>query len=359
MQNHLEIHQNHEESGFALLMVVFILSLATILITAFSSETFAFIRTNRSMTDGLQAELATKSALSLAIGVLEVPDDNTISIQPWQALSALPQIPIPGFDGEVRIQIIDQSGKINVNTIVSANPATGVGTTQNSGNIFQDDPKAEYWKGVILSLLNDLNGNPTSPQRPSSTTNPNNNNNPFANLNLSNEGIVAALHDSIDLDNLPHSSSTFPGKGIESDGTKSYFLNRPFTSIDELIDVPGISKPLLVKIAPHIRASYSTDDKINFNTVNPLILKALGMTEQEINDIVEKRSIAPLARDELQQLVQGSTNLANVASINSNSFRIIIRAKTVSVTRWLEAECLVQGGFGNKKLASVRKVRAL
>jgi len=353
--------KSSSEEGFALLMVVFILSLATILVTAFSSETFAFIRTNRSMTDGLQAELATKSALSIAIGVLEIPDDITLSIQPWQAISAMPNIPVPGFDGDVRIQIIDQGGKINVNAIVPisdglpSDPGTSTGGTPTT-----DDPKSEFWKGTLFRLFTELlgPGNSQTNKGQMAHSSQAQDTNPFSNLNLGPDGLVAVLHDAIDKDSIPHQSQTFPGVGIESNDTKKYFPNRPLTSMDDLVEIPGISRSLLIKLAPNLRTSYATDSKINVNTATPMVLKALGMTDVELNGIIDKRGVAPLTAEELQTIVQGSENLSDVLNTISSSYRIIIRAKTVSVTRWLEAECMVQGGFG-KKVASVRKVRSL
>lgn len=355
--------KSNTEEGFALLMVVFILSLATILVTAFSSETFAFIRTNRSMTDGLQAELAAKSALSIAIGVLEVPDDISLSIQPWQAISALPNIPVPGFDGDVRIQIIDQGGKINVNAIVPISDGlpTSFGNTNTSDNeSTTDDPVAEFWKGTLFRLFTELMGSDNSQGNVvrSTQTSQSTSTNPFSNLNLGPDGLVAVLHDAIDRDSIPHQSQTFPGVGIESNDTRSFFPNHPLTSMDDLIEIPGISRSMLVKLAPYLRASYATDSKINVNTATPAVLKALGMTDVELNGIIDKRGVAPITPEELQTLVQGSQNLSNALTTISNSYRILIRAKTVSVTRWLEAECMVQSGFG-KKIASVRKVRSL
>ncbi len=347
-------NKNSSEEGFALLMVVFILSLATILVTAFSSETFAFIRTNRSMTDGLQAELATKSALSIATGILEVPDDTSLSIQPWQAVNALPQIPVPGFDGEVRAQIIDQGGKININAIVSASDGYPGGATNTT------DPKAEFWKGSLFRLFTEIMGTQSgqNSQANSDDANGNQSDSPFNNLTLTPEGLVAVLHDTIDRDSIPHQSDTFPGVGIESNDTKDYFINRPLTSIDELLNVPGIRRSLLAKLAPNIRTSYATDSQINVNTASATVLRALGMTDVELNGIIDKRGIAPITPEELQTIVQGSPNLSSTLTTNSKSFKIILRAKTVSVTRWLEADVVVQGGFG-KKVASVRKVRGL
>jgi len=349
-------NNSSSEGGFALLMVVFILSLATILVTAFSSETFAFIRTNRSMTDGLKAELATKSALSLAVGVLEVPDDISLSMQPWQAINALPAVPVPGFDGEVRIQIIDQGGKINLNAIVPVNTGTG-----GTGGTATDDPKSEFWKGVLFKLFTEVlgssntqNGSSSSPQQ----SNQNQGTNPFSNLSLGPDGLVAVLHDSIDSDSIPHQSQTFPGVGIESNDTKKYFLNRPLVSMDDLIEIPGFSRSLVVKLAPYLRATYPNEYKININTASPMVLKALGMTDQELNGVIDKRGVAQITPEELQTLVQGSPNLTDALTTKSRSFRVIIRAKTVAVTRWLEAECTVQDGFG-KKLAAITKARSI
>ncbi len=326
------------EKGFALLMVVFVIALATIIVTSFSSETFAFIRSNRTISDGLEAELAARSALTLALSILELPEDPSTPLQPWQMFNSLPSVPIPGYQGELRVQIIDEGGKININSIVSSNdafPGSSLGSNQiagvGSGITQGQDEASEGWKVALASL--------------------------FAQLGVqASENTVAIIHDNLDIDSIAHQSSTFPGRGIETPSTTGLFLNKQIKSIEELSRVQGLPPGFLQRLGPHVRAGIGSDFRVNINTASIQVLKAIGFQDQEAAEIINKRAAGSIAPEELQQLTRGSASLARNATTNSNNFRILARAKTVSMTKWLESDVIVQSGFG-KKVASVRRTR--
>lgn len=347
--NNTKTTSTPSEKGFALLLVIFIISLATIIVTAFSSETFAYLKRNRASTDMITADYAAQSALEIALSVLEIPDDASLAQQPWQMLNSVSVLPLDGFIGEVRVQIIDQDSLINVNAISSpyTNPQrdpNGTGGPNPSGD--ETTSIYDFWKFTLVQLFNDLNYSSFGLNESSGAQ-------------YTTEQQIAILTDWIDPDRLPFSSTTFSAQGNEFNNSDNIIpLNRTLRTVDELGTVPGISKSFLQIVAPYLRTGSTSDYKINVNTAHPLVLKAIGFQDTEMNGIIDKRQIQQLNPQELEILVPPSSSLAKVVTTTSNNYKILVRSKTVSSTRWLEAECVVQSGFG-KKIATVRNSRVL
>jgi len=157
-------------------------------------------------------------------------------------------------DGHYRIRITDESGKINLNTLSDNN-------------------------GIILKNLLINNGVAED----------------TASI------IVDSILDWKDGDNLHRLN------GAEDDYYQS--LPRPykaknaaFDSLEELVFVRGISRPILQGSADKkgilpFCTIYSKTDKINLNTAPPEVLKAIpGMTDDMIQRIVEYRDLSPAAK---------------------------------------------------------------
>jgi type II secretory pathway component PulK len=201
-----------------------------------------------------------------------------------------------------------------------------------------------FWRFALVSLFNDngyssfgINGS-TSPQ-------------------FSVEQQIAILTDWVDTDTLPFSSS-FPAQGNEGSSGSQLYLNRALKNLDELGRVPGMSKGFLQVVAPYIRVGPIADNKINVNTATPLVLKAIGFQDNEMNGILDKRQVQPLTPQELEIFTTASPSLSKVTTTTSNNFKILVRSKTVSAIRWLEVDAAVQSGFG-KKVATITSSRVL
>jgi type II secretory pathway component PulK len=345
-------YKNTDEKGFALLLVVFIVSLATIIVTVFSTETFSFLKLSRATTDSISADYAAQSALEVALSILEIPEDPAISQPPWQILNAMPALPIPGFIGEVRVQIIDKESLINVNAIAEggtqSNDEEGSGQERESGSTPDGGASAfnsgDFWRFALVSLFND-NGYSSFGMNGSNTP------------QFSVEQQIAIMSDWVDRDTQAFSSN-FPAKGNESSSGAQLYLNRPLKNIDEIGRIPGISKAFLQVVSPYLRADPVTESRINVNTASPLVLKAIGFQDNEMNGILDKRQVQPLTPQELEIFTTASTSLSKVTTTSSNGFKILVRSKTVSAIRWLEVDAVVQSGFG-KKVAAITSSRVL
>jgi general secretion pathway protein K len=157
-------------------------------------------------------------------------------------------------DGHYRIGITDESGKINLNTLTDNN-------------------------GIILKNL------------------------------LMNNGVVeetaVIIVDSIldwkDKDNL-HRLNGAEDEYYQSLPRPYKAKNAPFDSLEELVFVRGISRPILQGSAERkgilpFCTIYSTTDKINLQSAPPEVLKAIpGMTGDMIQRIVEYRDLSPAAK---------------------------------------------------------------
>jgi type II secretory pathway component PulK len=60
------LDQPHREQGFALVMTIFIIALASILVMNFADETLRYQRATRNYTERIQADFVLKSALNPA-----------------------------------------------------------------------------------------------------------------------------------------------------------------------------------------------------------------------------------------------------------------------------------------------------
>lgn len=157
-------------------------------------------------------------------------------------------------DGHYRIRITDESGKINLNTLTDNN-------------------------GIILKNL--LMNNGVAEETASI--------------------LVDSILDWKDGDNLHRLS------GAEDDYYQSLpkpykAKNAAFDSLEELVFVRGISRPILQGSADGkgilpFCTIYSKTDKINLSAAPPEVLKAIpGMTDNMIQRIVEYRDLSPAAK---------------------------------------------------------------
>jgi general secretion pathway protein K len=154
-------------------------------------------------------------------------------------------------DGHYRIRITDESGKINLNTLTDNN-------------------------GIILKNLLMNNGVP--------------------------EDTAVIIVDSIldwkDKDNL-HRLHGAEDEYYQSLPKPYKAKNAPFDSLEELVFVRGVSKPILYGSADRkgilpFCTIYPKTDKINLNTAPPEVLKAIpGMTDNMIQRIMEYRAFRP------------------------------------------------------------------
>ncbi len=350
------ISLRNDESGFALIMTVFVIALATILVMDFAKETLDYQRSTRNYTDRIQADYVLKSSLNLARVLLELPKLDGIREdwlgEPWALIAAAPSLPISGFVGEPRLMIVDQSGKLNLNAVASrsstgSNPFGATATQAAGGAASETD---DYWKNVFREFFLQRGFQREEFSDKEKRT--------LGNVGFEAGDQVAVLHDWIDADSRSHSSASFPGDGVESSADKSWFYNRALRSLSELAMVPGFTLERVARVAPFVRASAGSSSRVNVNTAPLEVLIALGFPEAQAIEITQERGNLPITSELLRTLTTGDNQLARATTVRSNEFSAYAQVRMANVTRWAKAVISVQGGFTRRR-AIIRSIEFL
>ncbi len=327
-------HHNQEQ-GFALLLVTFIIALISILIIDFTEEINYYQNSSRQYVEKVQAGLILKSSVALARTILETPKhdktkDQDWLYEPWNTIAASNSIPLEGFIGELRIMIVDESGKIDINSLSSQN--TFNPNPPNPGDPLQSDPTI-FWKNAVKDLFTDLGFKREQYEAKSYRT--------LGNQTYDPSSEVAIITDWIDQDKNSYHTASFDGDGIESSAEKGWFFNRPLKSLSELAYIPGMTLEKIQRSAPFLKASlnntFGNSTQININTAPSEVLKALGFTETEATLIVQQRISFPYNTQSLNLLITGSQQLVGKLSVKSNEFCLYSRVKMPRQTYWLKS----------------------
>ncbi len=344
-------------------MTVFVVAVATIIVMELSSIARFDTRQTRAFTEGIQALYTLKSSLNLARELLEMKKQEGVNEdwlgEPWSNIAAAPSFSIPGVKGETRLLIVDDEGKIELNSSVSAgtpgsNFPTGATlsptTPEGSGN---QDPTLSspsiFWKNALTELFGAAGFARGEAQGADDGA--------LGGQSYSAADQVAIIDDWIDPDKRSFSSAAFDGEGIESSPGRNQFFNRKLRTLSELLRVPGMSADRLRRIAPFVRVSPNvgrTSPRVNVNTAPREVLLALGFPEFQVNEMLERRvdETGRITQEVLNLLVEGDLLLKNYTKVTSNEFSVYSRVTMPNSTRWLHA-ILSVGGSGNRRTTRV------
>ena len=335
------------EKGVALLLVVFVIVFASLVVFELGRNAFVDQQVARSYSEGVQADFIAKSALNLGRALLERTKDpgfeNTDSLlEPWALIGSAPSLPIPGFFGDPRLLITDESSKIDINNIVVQKLGSSI--TPKSDSAATPEPKS-FWLEALHNLFSEV-GFSAEQFPPGSFRTP-------GDASFPPEIQAAVIHDWIDRDSNSYSSREFTGQGLESSMPKDMFFNRNLYSLSELLLVPGMTAERLSQIARFVKVSPSSGARssaININTVTPEVLRAMGFPDNIINEFMEHRKIAPLSERDVYQGLQILENpdLSRNIVQNSSEFSIYVRVNMPNVTRWLRATVTRSAATGTK-----------
>jgi len=331
------------EKGFALLLVIFVVSLATILVLDFAEQMDAYQRSSRSYTEQVQGVLMLKSAVNLGKLLIEAPKpeetkDEDWLFEAWNNIGSVPSIPLEGILGELRLMIVDDDGKIDVNAIQSLGgfPAGGAQPPQppqqpgGGGLAVTDNPT--YWRNVLKQLF-DIEGFQRE-QFPDGSYRT------LGNVAFASGDQVAVIADFIDSDGESLQVPGFEGTGIEGNAEKAWFYNRPLKHMAELAAVPGMTLDRVQRVAPFVKISptaASLSNGVNINTAPFEVLVALGFPQTQAEEIIQKRLTAPYTREILPTLTAGDPNLGNRLKVKSGEFSAYARIRMPTRTFWVHA----------------------
>lgn len=256
------------QRGIALILVLFIVALATILVVSLAYSTYLSSRANLVTERGLQAEYLLKSTLNLAR--LLIKNDKTSEDSkkdPWGMFAEGHEVPISilGINEpnlKVELQIRPEESKLSLAKLVlggSLGPAE--------------------WRDALVRLFQLLNFD-NDKETPQSG--------PFKGRSFSSAELVANLIDYMDPDIKSFDDPNFGARGIEGELPEGTFQNSPINRVGELNSIPGFTPARVQKLLPFVTV---VGNRVNLNLAPPLLLKALNasMGDAEVRRIIEFR----------------------------------------------------------------------
>jgi len=337
-----------DERGVALLLTIFTIAIGTILVVEFASMAEFDRRIGRRYSESVQGDYVLKSGLALAQALLEQPKQEGVQEdwlgEPWNLISAAPSLPVAGFNGDLRLSIGDQDGKIDLNSILengsggSTAPLAGSGATNRNNALFWKNSLAEIFRAGGFNLEQYEKGVYRT----------------RGNTAFEADNMVASIQDWIDTDSEPYSSDAFSGTGFESGSLESLYLNRRLRSLSELLLVPGMTAERLGRVAPFIKvaSTSSAGTRINVNTAPLQVLVAMGLAEAEAIELVEQRTAFPIPQEILTALIAGNVQLQSKLKVNSSEFMVLARVEMATSSRWLRA-FVRAGGAGSQRTSII------
>jgi len=315
------------ERGIALLLVVFIISLGTLLVFELGRTARYDSRSARAFAERVQGNYVIRSGFNLAQVILAIPKINGPKEDwlgdIWAEIGRARELPIQGLPGTPRIEIIDESAKLNLNLL---------GEPGKLG---------EAWRLKFGLLFNQLGFVQESF--------PESENRTLGNITYSDEQQAAAIADWIDEDAQSIESGSLPVGGIETGLPKAWFYNRELKNLNEALLVPGMTRERLSQAAPFVRATDTDGEsaKININTARFETLVALGYSQSSASDILSTRSSTPIDDARLKELNDLNLNdppMSQFTSTSSTAFSVIVRVRMPNSVRWGKANIAVSGG---------------
>jgi len=306
------------QDGFALIVTLLIISILVVLILEFNRAVRGDLIMAGNFRDETKAYYLAKSGVNAAIALLQADDNQYDALtEEW----ALEKPPVPLGEGIVFVKITDESGKINLNSLVVDLARRGQGQTgsgqQSSGpqttatgspypganaaarSSQQSQQGQQGQQGKQGAGLQDDQPDPFQYQLLKRL---------FDALEIDVEA-VDALVDWIDKNN-----DIYEGRGAE-DGVKNGVLN----TIAELRMVKGFTDETLTKLGVgriagmidmesnrYLTVHSYPDGKININTANQLALQSLhdDLSSDIADRIIETRKEDPFETvDALRQVI--------------------------------------------------------
>src|SRR5437773_1132638 len=131
------------ERGIALLITVFVIAIGTLIVFELGRMSRYDSRSAHAFAEKIQGNYVLRSGFTVAQILLALPKpDPDIKADwlgdIWNKVGSAPSLPIQGLPGDVRMEIVDESSKLNANL---------AGLQGNSGN---------KWRDRFSLLLNEL-----------------------------------------------------------------------------------------------------------------------------------------------------------------------------------------------------------
>ena len=258
------------DQGVALVLVVFVIALATILVVNLAYSTYIGGRLSSSSQRRLEAEYLLKSTLNLARVLIRL-DVNQVDKRddPWFFFvngAPIPQewLELSQPNLQLELEIRPEEAKISLSDIVRT-----AGAVPGRRDIlvrlfrllgFDDDEEVD--QGIL-----------------------------FRGRRFSAEEMAANLIDYIDSDKESYRDpdGNFKAAGVESEVPEGIFPNEGIKELTELAAIPGFTPTRVRKLLPFITTKPT---QVSINVAPPVVLKSLhgDITDQMISQIIQFRT---------------------------------------------------------------------
>ncbi len=249
-----------DNRGFALILTILIVSLVVVLTLQFNNSMWSDLYSSANLRDGIRLRSIVRSGVNCALAVLSEDSSSSDSDslqEPWANSKELSLNSVTMFEnGYFQVEISDLSGKIQVNRLIN-----------------EDGTYNEAQKKLLMRFL-------SSEQ-----------------FQLDSEevgNLIDAIKDWIDPDD---DVTRFGAENGYYQSLESPYSckNGPMESLSRMLLIKGVTKGLFYgnEHLPGI-SSYLTvygDGKININTADPLVLRALAddLDSEMVSDMIEYR----------------------------------------------------------------------
>ena len=293
------------ERGFALVLTLVVTALMVALAAEMIHQVYVDTSISRNFRDGQQASLLAESGITGATKLLQVAQLS----QTYSSLSDMWAKPFTWDDevGSIEINVVDESGKINLNALV-----------QPSGELEPFTQNALKRLGQRLQIPEDC---------------------------------WSSLADWLDSDDLPRSG------GAETSYYKTLIppysaRNGKLASLDELSLVKGFTPEIIAKLRPFVTIYFDQPNAplahVDINTAPKEVVAAL---DDRIDDpmaqrILDERKSQPFkAEGELSRVdSQLASSLAARVIVKGSVFRVTSVARVKDAARTVEAVVWLTGG---------------
>jgi general secretion pathway protein K len=299
--------------GIALILVLFLIALASIVVLGLTHSSYLAGRLNQAATRSLQAEYLLKSAINVAraiIGEDTTPEDSMEDLwAPFMATqtvdAAMLGLSEPGL--RIQLEITPEESKFPIREIL----------TRDNGAV------SDKWRDAAAKLFADLGFDNDETEVEQSRY--------FAKRHFKAQELVAMLIDYMDADKDSYGGDGSFSGGFESMLPEDLFPNVRMKRVGELGNIPGFTPKRRRVLMPLL--TVFGNSRININLAPPVIIQSLHseITSSHVDAIVEYRNSQPFddqsKNSELQNIL-GSTirdEILTMIDIKSRWFQVIAK----------------------------------
>lgn len=327
------------ERGLALILVIFMIALASAILFSLTDSTYVAMRLNSAAEQRIKAEYILKSAVNVAQVLIK--NDITAFDDPnqdaWMAFVDGREIPgeflaLPEPNIKVSLLIASMNGKVPLLQAYSTSGATN------------------DWRGIVLRLFQQLGFD--DPQLPM-------NESPQKQLLPDSSQLVANLIDYLDSD-----KDDFPGDGLIPQGIESNLPDgktfRNSGTIDslanELSTIPGFSPGRIQRLLPFVTKIRTID--INVNAAPTEVLASVLTDPNLAQSIAQCRSQGPIQNPQQELVSRCGVNDTGNSKFRAQGqwFEVIAKVEYGTAMFMASAE-LNNAGGGSGKLPKLHSFR--